>query len=487
MSDGIAKGPTNLEVDLVVIGGGGAGLPAAISARENGVSRIIVLEKRAVLGGNAARAWGIFAADSRVQKQALVEARSDDLFKTLINWSHWSINARMVRAFINKSADTVHWFEKKGIEFDLLRYFPGQEPPVWHVPKGKGAQLIKVLGENCKELGIQLLLQTQGKKILCSDEGNITGVIAEQAGEEFTINTKSVIIATGGYAGNPELLKQYCSYYDEHIQCIGLPHTGDGLLMGREIGASTEGLGLLHLEWPHVHGDPKAVLTTLAREPYAVYINKMGERFIDESQGLHAFVGATAVLRQPEKVGYILLDERMIQSIENNGVILGRGKDRTLFRRGMPGLQKELCNAAVTNNSRVKIAENWADLAGWIGAEPEVLESNINQYNNFCDTGYDQEFVKNPKYLVPLRTGPFYAIKAELIFLQTVGGLKVNDRMEVLNHQNMPIPGLFAAGVDIGGWEPDTYCDALSGAAFGFSVNSGRIAGENANDFVNKM
>ena len=213
----------------------------------------------------------------------------------------------------------------------------------------------------------------------------------------------------------------------------------------------------------------------------------MGERFIDESQGLHAFVGATAVLRQPEKVGYILLDERMIQSIENNGVILGRGKDRTLFRRGMPGLQKELCNAAVTNNSRVKIAENWADLAGWIGAEPEVLESNINQYNNFCDTGYDQEFVKNPKYLVPLRTGPFYAIKAELIFLQTVGGLKVNDRMEVLNHQNMPIPGLFAAGVDIGGWEPDTYCDALSGAAFGFSVNSGRIAGENANDFVNKM
>lgn len=486
MNDAISEGLTNIEVDLVVIGGGGAGLPAAVSAQENGVSRIIILEKRAVLGGNAARAWGLFATDSRVQKQALVEARSDDLFKTLINWSHWSINARMIRAFINKSAETVHWLEKKGIEFNLLRYYPGQEPPVWHVPKGKGAQLVKVLGENCNDLGIQLQLQTQCKKILCSDEGNITGVIAEKAGEEFTINTKSVIIATGGYAGNPELLKQYCSYYDEHIQCIGLPHTGDGLLMGREIGASTEGLGLLHLEWPHVHGDPKAVLTTLAREPYAVYINKMGERFIDESQGLHAFVSANAVLRQPEKVGYILLDDRMIQSIEKNGVILGRGKDRALFRRGMPGLQKELCNAAVTNN-RVMISENWADLAGWIGAEPEVLKSNIDKYNKFCDSGYDQEFVKDPKYLVALSTGPFYAIKAELIFLQTVGGLKVNDRMEVLNHQNMPIPGLFAAGVDIGGWEPDTYCDALSGAAFGFSVNSGRIAGENANVFVNKM
>lgn len=484
MSAGNSKEPINLEVELVVIGGGGAGLPAAVAARENGVSSVIVLEKRSALGGNAARAWGIFAAESSVQKQALVDARKDDLYKTLIKWSQWSINPRICRAFIDKSADTIRWFEEKGIEFDLPRYYPGQEPAVWHVPKGRGAQLVKVLTKNCKDLGVQVFLQASCKKILCAKEGNITGVRVEKGGKEFTIKAKSVIIATGGYAGNQELLKKYCALYDENVQCFGLHHTGDGLLMGTEIGAATESLGLMHLEWPHVHGDPKSVLTTLAREPYMVYINKMGERFIDESQGLHAFVSANAVLRQPDKVGYVLLDDQMRRSIEEKGVILGRGKERVVHRRGMPGLEKELRKAADSNKERVKISNSWADIAGWIGTDSDVLKSTIDQYNTFCDRGYDKDFVKDPKYLLPLRTAPFYAIKAELIFLQTVGGIKVNERMEVLSHQGTPIQGLFAAGVDTGGWEPDTYCDALSGAAFGFSINSGRIAGENATKFV---
>lgn len=474
----------SLEARVVIIGGGGAGLPAAVAAAEKGTIDVIVLEKRSSFGGNAARAWGIFATESPVQKQALVEARNDDLFKIIMNWAHWSIDPRIFRAFIGKSGDTIRWLEKKGIRFDLPRYYPNQSPPVWHVPEGHGAQLVKVLAKNCKELGVQLLSNTRGKKIFCGKKGNVIGVLAEKGGKEFTITTKSVIIATGGYAGNKELLKRYCTYYDDNIHCFGLPHTGDGLLMATAIGAATESLGLLHLEWPHVHGDPASVLSTLVREPYTVYVNKMGRRFIDEAIGLHVFESANAVLRQPEKIGYILFDDEMRRGMEEKGVILGRGKERAERRRGMPGLERELRIAANNNKERVKISNSWTEIANWIGANPKVLKATLDEYNSFCDRGYDEAFVKDPRYLLPLRSAPYYGIKGELIFLQTIGGLKVNEYMEVLDHQGNLIPGLYAAGVDTGGWEPDTYCHILSGTTFGFSINSGRIAGEHAAKFT---
>jgi fumarate reductase flavoprotein subunit len=254
--------------------------------------------------------------------------------------------------------------------------------------------------------------------------------------------------------------------------------------MATEIGAATETLGLLHLEWPHVHGDPTSVLTSLAREPYTVYVNKMGRRFIDEAIGLHVFESANAVLRQPDKVGYIFFDDEMRRGMEERGVVLGRGKERVEQRRRIPGLERDLRIAANNNKERVKISNSWTEIANWIGADPKFLRDTIDEYNSFCDQRHDEVFFKDPRYLLPLRSTPYYAIKGEIIFLQTLGGLKVNEHMEVLNQQDNPILGLYAAGVDTGGWEPDTYCDKLSGAALGFSINSGRIAGENAAKFV---
>ena len=128
----------------------------------------------------------------------------------------------------------------------------------------------------------------------------------------------------------------------------------------------------------------------------------------------------------------------------------------------------------------IRIADSWDDIANWIGAEPEVLIKTIDEYNTFCDHGSDGLFAKDSRYLLPLRSKPFYAIKGDLIFLETIGGIRINERMEVLDENSNIIPGLYAAGVDTGGWEPDTYCDKLSGAALGFSINSGRIAGERA-------
>jgi len=128
----------------------------------------------------------------------------------------------------------------------------------------------------------------------------------------------------------------------------------------------------------------------------------------------------------------------------------------------------------------VKISNSWDEIAEWIGAAPEVLKDTIAHYNAFCNQGYDENFAKERRYLLPLHSAPYYAIRGLSVLLDTIGGIKINERMEVLDNQNDPIPGLYAAGVITSGWESEIYCSALSASAFGFAINSGRIAGENA-------
>ena len=166
------------KTDIVVIGGGGAGLAAAVAEAEAGAD-VIVLEKHG-LGGNSALAFGLFGAESQTQKRLNIECSKDALFKQAMEFTHWRINPRLVRAIIAKSSETIAWLEEKGLEFECIPYFhdPGQNVPTWHVPDGGGAELIKVLGRNCKDLGVQLLKQTPAKKILMTEEGNITGVLA---------------------------------------------------------------------------------------------------------------------------------------------------------------------------------------------------------------------------------------------------------------------------------------------------------------------
>jgi fumarate reductase flavoprotein subunit len=132
------------------------------------------------------------------------------------------------------------------------------------------------------------------------------------------------------------------------------------------------------------------------------------------------------------------------------------------------------------NKGEVKIASSLEAIARWMGANPRTLQETIDEYNGSCDKGYDEILLKDRRFLMPMRVPPYYAVKCHQGFLGTLGGIKINHRMEALNQQDEPIPGLYAAGAGTGGWESDTYCLELSGSAFGFAINSGRIAGENA-------
>jgi fumarate reductase flavoprotein subunit len=469
----------SFKTDIVIIGGGGAGLAAAVAAADKG-AKVILLEKRHALGGNSVFAEGLLGAESPAQKRMMIDARRDELFRIAMDYSHWKINPRIIRAFLNKSGDTIRWLEEKGLRFDWIpALYPNQVPLVWHCLKKGGAAIIKVLIKDCKDFGVELLCDTRAKKILIDEKGRVAGVLAETNGKEFKIMSKTEIIATGGYGGNKELLKKYCPTYTEEAHCIGLPHMGDGLLMAMQIGAATEGLGLLHLNGPRIPGSLR--LSAVAVEPNTVWVNMRGERFTDETITFK-FDRANTIDRQPGKITYTLFDEKIKQHIVEEGLIKGIGVLFVPQRTKLTELGKEL--RLEVKKGTVKISNSWDEIAKWIGVPPIILKETIDEYNSFCDQGYDEIFDKDRRYLIPLRTPPYCAIKCHSTFFGTIGGIKINHHMEVLDQEDRPIRGLYAAGSDTGGWESDSYCGILSGTTFGFAINSGRIAGENGAQYI---
>jgi fumarate reductase flavoprotein subunit len=220
----------------------------------------------------------------------------------------------------------------------------------------------------------------------------------------------------------------------------------------------------------------------LSSEPNTVWVNKKGERFVDECICWNMFKAANAQLRQPGQVTYTLFDERIKRNIEEQGVIKGVGVIFIPPRTKLANLGALLESRA--QDGTVTIAGSWDDIAKGIGAAPEVLKATITEYNHFCDQGHDEIFAKDRQYLEALRVPPYYAIAACPSFTTTLGGIKVNHRMEVINKNDEIIPGLYAGGDTVGGWESETYCGILSGSGLGFCLNSGRIAGESASKYI---
>jgi fumarate reductase flavoprotein subunit len=477
-----------LETQVVVVGGGGAGLAAAVTAAGKGVD-VIVLEKRRKLGGNTAMAHDIFAAESPPQQRKGLDVLRDDCFKIAMGYAHWRIDPRLVRVWIDKSGDTIRWLEGKGITFNVgvgsRKFLNGSYPPTGHLITSRrgGALVIEALAKECEELGVRVLCETAVKELITDGEGRVIGVLATQkGGEPLRIMAKGVIVATGGYGGNKKLLKKYNPYYSENIKLVGAPCMGEGLLMATKVGAATEGLGTLHVEAAcYIPGEP-SYIHGLSMEPKAIWVNEKGERFVDESVMLDhwVFESAWAIVRQPGRMCYTILDGNLIQSIIESGPTTGW----IGFRSGVskPRLAKIIESAVGRGNA--KVADSLDRIAEWIGAKPEVMKATVDEYNSYCDQGRDKIFAKDPRCLVPLRTPPYYAVKFHPRNLGTIGGIKINYRMEVLDQEDNPICGLYAAGQDAGGWQPEVYNQILAGSAFSFAINSGRIVGENTADYV---
>jgi len=469
----------DLVADVVVIGGG-AGLAAAIAAAEKGM-KVILLERLKKTGGNAALAVGFLAAESPVQKRLKIDATKEHLFKASMDYARWLTNPRIVKACIDKSGDTVQWLENMGLTFEDVPFcYHNQSPRIYHVITGHGHKLIHTMGKRCEELGVKILCSTTGKKISINGNGEVTGVIAKQKEKAISIKAKTAVIATGGYSGDKRLMKKYYPHYTKTLRLYGIPCKGDGLRMALEAGAATEGLGAVIAMGPLFEGSNYVHVVSM--ENNTVWVNKSGERFINED--VIPSASSNPLNMQPDKVSFTLFDSKIKQGFINDGII--KAVEPVPYPAGTR--MKDLDNKLEREESRgtIKKSRSWKEIAKWIGADPDTLDNTITEYNRYCDRGWDDEFYKNRRFLQPLETPPFYALRCTQAHHGTIGGIKINHHMEVVNANNKRIPGLYASGNDAGGWVAGTYPHHLTGTALSFALNSARIAGENAAGYIKR-
>jgi fumarate reductase flavoprotein subunit len=474
----------DMSVDVVVQGSGGTGMAAAVTAARGGAS-VVVLERRNVVGGATNYAEGLFAVESSLQKRQGIDLTVDGAFKTHMEAGNWRANPRLVRAFIEKSASTIDWLAEMGVEFiDAREYAPGG-PKAWHTVKGLGGGVVKALRKELKKLEVPLLLKTPGQRLIMRD-GRVAGIEAldEESGKTLRIEAKVVVIADGGFANNQEMLAKYTTAGPNVIPFLETGKMGDGVRMAWEVGAAEEGADILMRAQPVIRTVKSLTPIAAILDSPLLWVNLDGERFCDEAVTLEWPFPGHAMANQRDQLMFTVLDEGTKEYLRDKGIDVGLG---IMLPPGtkIPDIDARL--QKVIEEGEAYCSDSIEELAKKMGVDPKTLADTVDEYNRFCAQGRDGLFGKDPKFLQPVRKAPFYAIRGYPSCMSTLGGIKVNHKTEVVSTKGEVIPGLYAGGNVAGGLYGGHYHLVTTGAASSFAVNSGRIAGENALEYLQKQ
>ena len=477
------------ETDIVVIGSGASGLAAAVAAAEEG-ARVALFEKQPSLGGTSNFFNGMFAVESDMQKEQYIAYSRDQAFKNFMEYNHWRVNASLVRALINKSADTVAWLKERGVKFPEVTINMPDAPRTYHIVKGGGEAVVKALVLRAKEKGVTIAVNAPVKRIVKLNKLP-AGVVAEIDGEDVEVACKAVIIASGGYANNAEWIKKYTGFeLGKTVMPLGnVGKMGDGIRMAWEMGAAPEGMGVLHVLRVAPFGPEFPFMNTVegaAIQPM-LWVDPKGERFCDEGIAYYDTSTGNANSRYKQGYTFCLFDDGIKQHFMEKGVYRGMGLV-CLPGWKLRDLNEQLAHILSLNSKEFFDAGSIEELAGKMEVDPRILKATVEEYNGFCEKGRDELFAKDPQFLIPLKGPRFYAAKARTAFMGTLGGVRINARTEAVDQYDIPIPGLFAVGLDAGGLHAESYSmKDSSGAASAFALISGRIAGENAVQYVRRL
>jgi len=472
----------DLETDVVVIGAGSSGLAAGLTAKYGGAS-VIIFEKMPFPGGTSQFAEGIYAVESSLQIMKNIGLTRDEAFKRHMESTHWHANARLVRAFIDKSASTIDWLQQQGIEFiEPAALFP-DGPRTWHLMKGGGAALVNTLFAKVKEKGVQIYLETPVKKLEMDRKSRIFSITAEDKnGNVLRVNAKIVIISAGGFTSNKEMVQKYIEGGNFAVPVVDLAQTGGPIQMAWAIGAAPEGVSVV-MSIPAVPEEkPDSQLWAAGAQPY-LWVNQRGERFCDESIIFTFPYAGNALSKQEGGIMYSIFDEDTKKYMIETGIQYGLGvfvPVTTKLSRLDPEIQRGV------KEGKAFVASSLEELATRMNVSGKTLKATVDENNKICEKHHDYLFAKDARYLRPIKKEKLYAVKSTFHIFTTVGGIKINHKAEVLDKNGEVIPGVYATGNCAGGLYGDSYEVLTTGGSLGFAVNSGRIAGENALKYIGK-
>lgn len=450
------------DTDVIIIGGGGAGLSAAVSAHENG-AKVIVLEKMPRLGGNTIISGASYnAVDPKRQKAQNIEDSVELHFTQTYEGGDKLGNPELIKVMVENAYPTIEWLEGMGMEFkDKVHTVLGGLWPRAHAPvEPLGTGFIKTFAnyiENNSE-EIELLLNTKASELIVEDN-RVVGVKALDGNKEYTIRAnKGVIIASGGFAGNVEMRDEFNKNWPTLTNLKTTNHpgaTGDGIVLAKEVGANLIDMDQLQLL---PMGDPETGSLSGNIEQGVenrVFINKSGNRFVDE--GARRDVMTKALFDQEDTFMWVVLDSHSYPT----------GDIRNHFNESIDELVQE---------GRAYKAESLEELAEKIGVNKDNLIKSIEEFNSHVD-GKTQDAFGRTLYEFKLDTPPYYAGARVPTVHHTMGGIQINTNGEVLNPDGQVIEGLFAAGEVTGGIHGT---NRLGGNALADINVFGRIAGANA-------
>ena len=498
-----AAGDVTKEADVVIVGAGGAGMTAAMTASDAGKS-VIILESQAMVGGNSVRSTGgmnaaktvyqdenEFAEGAGVEKmlKSAADNYADNEFITSLaatvaqQWADYQANPvgyfdsvelmeldtmvggkginnpELVKTLVEGTAPAIDWLDENGMSLHNVAAFGGASVKRIHRPvneEGKvvsvGAYLVPLMEKACQDRGVEFILNTTADTILTDANGQAVGVSGtDKDGNTVTVNAKAVILATGGFGANLDMVASYKPELKGFMTTNAPGIQGQGIAMATAIGAATVDMDQIQIH-PTVEANTAALITEGLRGDGAILVNANGERFTDEVSTRDKV--SAAEIAQPGSFSWLIVDQAMADA---SNVIQG-----------------------YITKGYTKQGATYEELAKEIEVDPAAFAATMEKWNGCVEAKTDADFGRT-SFANPLNTAPYYAIKVSAGVHHTMGGVVINSSTEVLKEDGSVIPGLFAAGEVTGGVHG---ANRLGGTAVADFVVFGRIAGSSAAAFA---